>query len=337
MQKSVFVFDPTIEDTQSKVRGIGRYLQILRENFFDEFVFSGKLPTKNQQSAVFVNPFFNFLQKPTTLKRVAKKQIAIIHDLIPLKYPHHFPVGIKGTIYITLNKLALKNYDIVITDSLASKRDIVDILGLPENKIKVVYPCLPKVFLNSKPITSDQQSTTDYCLYVGDATWNKNLVNLAKAIKKTNITCVFVGKIFETKHSIAHPWQRELQEFLLLTDNDRRFIFKGFIPDEELISLYQNALFNILPSRDEGFGFSYVEASNNGCPSLLADIEVLREISEGAAMFADPESIEDLQEKIGIMTSDVTLRKKIGQKAKERSSFFNQKQFKTSVEKILFS
>lgn len=356
MQKSVFVFDPTIKDTQSKVRGIGRYMQILRENFSDEFIFTSrienwKLKTEN---AVFINPFFNFLQKPLTLKRVAKKQVAIIHDLIPLKYPTHFPIGLKGTIYTTLNKLALRNYDIVITDSLASKKDVVDILRLPASKIKVVYPCLSKIFTNLKFEIRNLNSNSklkisNYCIYVGDATWNKNLVNLAKAIKKAGVTCVFVGKVFVTSHfeprrldkinngrtATVNPWQKELQEFLILADGDPRFIFKGFVPDEELISLYQNAIFNILPSRDEGFGFSYLEASNCGCPSLLADISVLREISGGAALFTDPQNVDDLHEKIKIMTNDVTLRKEIAQKAKERSGFFTMEQFKKSMEKIL--
>src|SRR3989338_805347 len=111
MQK-VFVYDPTLKDKKSAVRGIGRYLQILKENF-PEWTFTNNL-TMNQwnNELIFINPFFNFLQRPLTLNRVAKKQIAVIHDLIPLKYPSHFPPGIKGSIYILLNKYALRNYDL---------------------------------------------------------------------------------------------------------------------------------------------------------------------------------------------------------------------------------
>ena len=114
----VFVYDPTLKDKQSSVRGIGRYLQILKENFADEFEFVSNLSSRiyNPRS-IFVNPFFNFLQPPLTFRRIARKQIAVIHDLIPLKYPAHFPAGIKGSIYILSNKLALKNYDLIITDS----------------------------------------------------------------------------------------------------------------------------------------------------------------------------------------------------------------------------
>ena len=380
--KKVFVYDPTTSDKQSAVRGIGRYLQILKENF-PEWSFVDKLTMKQiNNETIFINPFFNFLQPPLTFRRLAKKQIAVIHDLIPLKYPFHFPAGVFGNINIFLNKLALKNYDLIITDSEASKKDIIDILRIEEKKIKVIYPCLPKLFLNSPPVISSEArnlakrnlsslSSLDFsvvsllrndmgekfCLYVGDATWNKNLVNIARAIKIADVNCVFVGKVFgqvakvaseetlreadcrdnrqslaeEECHerlNLAHPWQKELKEFFELAKDDKRFIFTGFVPDFELIKLYQQASFNILPSRDEGFGFSYVESSQFGCPSLLSDIPTLREISDGNALFADPNNSQDIAEKIKEIYSDRILRNKIELSVKKRSEFFSPEKFK---------
>src|SRR3990167_9662390 len=188
----VFVFDPTESDKLSSVRGVGRYLRLLKENFSD-WTFTGNPGSKiYHQGSIFINPFFNFLQPPISLKRFAPRQFAVIHDLIPLKYPKHFPAGIRGKINISLNKIALKNYDLIITDSEASKKDIIDILGLPDNKIKVVYPCLSRSFTENASLDSSASPQNDiggkFCLYVGDATWNKNLVNLAKAIKIINVT-----------------------------------------------------------------------------------------------------------------------------------------------------
>jgi glycosyltransferase involved in cell wall biosynthesis len=304
----------------SKVRGVGRYLQILRENF-PSWHFTDRLQANNYElPTIFVNPFFNFLQTPVTIKRIAKKQIAVIHDLIPLKYPEHFPVGIKGRLNIFLNKLALKNYDIVVTDSEASKKDIIQLLGITEKKLKVIYPCLPRLFVNSelriqnselknkKNLNSKFKSglsilDSKFCLYVGDATWNKNLVTLAGAIKKINVTCVFVGKIFqrnEITDIYSHPWQQELKKFIEETKNDKRFIFAGYVKDEALIQLYQHARCNILVSRDEGFGFSYLEAASQGCPSVLSDIQVFRETSSSkGALFASPEKPDDIANAIG--------------------------------------
>ncbi|MFA6016967.1 MAG: glycosyltransferase family 1 protein [Patescibacteria group bacterium] len=352
MQK-VFVYDPTLEDKQSSVRGVGRYLQVLKENF-PEWTFTNKLATNhNSLDTVFINPFFNFLQKPLTLRRIANKQIAVIHDLIPLKYPSHFPAGIRGTINIVLNKFALRNYDLIITDSEASKKEIIDILGLSDKKIKVVYPCLPKVFSMKYKVSSIKKinnefeilntkyfiPNTSFCLYVGDATWNKNLVALARAIKIANVNCVFVGKVFgNNNHPILnHPWNLELKQFFELTKDDKRFIFAGFVPDSELIKLYQQASFNILPSRDEGFGFSYLEAANFGCPSLLSGIPVLREISAGNALYIDQKDPDKIAEKIKEINYDKILRKRLSDYAKKRSKFFSAEKFREEIRSVLVS
>ena len=62
MDKKVFVYDPTASDTQSAVRGIGRYLQILKENFPDWTFSSSLTPNPSSLTPIFINPFFNFLQ-----------------------------------------------------------------------------------------------------------------------------------------------------------------------------------------------------------------------------------------------------------------------------------
>ncbi len=362
MIKKVTIYDPTASDKFSSVRGIGRYLQILKESFGESWIFTDDVGRISADS-IFVNPFYNFLKFPLSLKRIAKKQIAVIHDLIPLKYPSHFPPGIKGSIYILLNKLTLKNYDLIITDSEVSKKDIVEILKIKNQKVKIIYPCLPRSFLKLKIENLNLNKNLklkieNFCLYVGDATWNKNLVNLARAIKIANVTCVFVGKVFDLATgvetsgipavppqaggkkvrqapSLNNPWQKELKEFYELTKDDKRFIFAGFIPDSELFKLYEQASVNLLLSRAEGFGFSYLEAANFSCPSLLSDIPVLKEISGNQALFADPDNPPDMAKKINEICFDKTLRNKIGVSAKKRSKFFSSEKFKKSLMSLL--
>lgn len=346
---AVYVYDPTVNDPLSKVRGVGRYLQILRENFSKEFNFTNNLSSMLYvSSSILINPFFDFLKPPLFIRRVAKKQIAVIHDIIPLKYPEHFPAGFRGNISIVLNQFALRNYDVIITDSQASKKDIVELLHIEENRVRIVYPTLPKIFqtahrhlerserssvnasLDSSSIRSQNDKIPNsFCLYVGDATWNKNLVNLAKAIKKINVTCIFVGAIFKSPPPHNHSWQRELKAFLNETIGDKRFVFTGYLPDKELIKLYQQAKINILPSQDEGFGFSYLEAASLGCPSVLANIPVLIEISnKRGAVFAKPNNPEELANTIAEIYFNPKLQNSLGSEAKRRSKFFSQKQFK---------
>jgi len=361
MTSSVFVFDPTVGDVQSKVRGVGRYLQILREKFSSEWTFVSDL-TSIPHDSTFINPFFNLLSPAISHKRLAKRQIAVIHDLIPLKYPEHFPIGLRGKLNAYLNKRALKNYDHIVTDSEASKKDIVDMLHIDEKHISVIYPVLPKIFIdnqNTKTVI-DESLPSKYCLYVGDATWNKNLVTLARAIKEINVTCVFVGKVFEIlrgeiknlsesqlseqamservdleenflSRQLTHPWQQELKNFLIETKDDKRFIFKGFVPDEKLIQLYKQSRVNILSSRDEGFGFSYLEAASQGTPSVLSDIPVFREISGGkGALFVQPNDVSSLANTIGELYFRNGKRDESAIEAFQQSKKFINHSFKTN-------
>jgi len=378
MHSPVIVFDPTVNDKLSRVRGVGRYLQILKENLPKNTIFTDKIERINTDF-IFINPFFNFIRPPLLMKKVARKQIAVIHDLIPLKYPEHFPIGIRGNINVWLNKFALKNYDLIVTDSEASKKDIVQMLKIQPEKVKVIYPCLPKIFTNSELKIENLKLNENwklkignsFCLYVGDATWNKNLVNLAKAVKIANVSCVFVGKIFEVlthkvtgvedegiptarsrgvlieralagknprqAPSLNHPWQKELREFLKLTNSDKRFIFAGFIDDYKLIKLYEQAKANILVSRDEGFGFSFVEAANFGCPSVLSNISVLKELADDSAIFADPDNPNDIADKIIEIYFGKDLRTELGFKAQQRSKYFSQEGFRSQFAKLLKS
>jgi len=371
---AIYCYDPTKSDSLSKVRGVGRYLQILKENFPKWHFSSSLTPNPYTLKPIFINPFFNFLQPPLISKRIAKRQIAVIHDLIPLKYPKYFPVGIRGRINIFRNKLALKDYDLIVTDSHASKKDILYILKIKEEKIRVIYPTLPKIFNqvdSSKKLvdrkeknqnSNPQLLATNYYLYVGDATWNKNLVNLAKAIKIANITCVFVGKVFEgmvesskkqivredanqnpnysllTTNYLKHPWQREFKSFLKETEGDKRFVFLGFVPDAQLIQLYQNAIGNLLISRDEGYGFSYLEAATNSTPSILSNLNVFREVSKNkGALYVNPENPTNIAQAINQLYSNKELRNKLSKEAQERSRFFNPRKFTEAFLKIINS
>ena len=329
----LYIYDPTAADELSKVRGIGRFMQILHENISDAAFISD---IKNVPfDSIFLNPFFNMLAAPLITKRIAKKQMVMIHDVIPLKHPREFPIGIRGMINVFRNKRSLKNYDVILTNSEASKQDIINILKLDPKKIHVMYPITAEIFRKASPQnqkTTEENSPTEiinsqYCIYVGDGTWNKNLVNLAKAIQIADVHCVFVGKVF-SKAPTSHPWQKELLHFFQETKNDPRYVFPGYIPDDVLIDLYKNAFCNVLVSRDEGFGFSFVEAAALRVPSILSDIPALRETAANCALFANAEDPHDIAEKLKQMKTDTIVRKQFADAAYERSKEFSPEKLK---------
>ena len=172
---------------------------------------------------------------------------------------------------------------------------------------------------------------------MGDGTWNKNLVTLALAIKKTKIVCKFVGKIFSDTNPehYTHPWQKDLQQFFELTKNDKQFIFTGFVTDKELLNLYVQAKLNILLSRDEGFGFSYVEASSQGCPSLLSDRPIFHEIAGVNAEFVDCDNPDTIAKAITSLTNDSKKLETLSLGALEQAKKYNSDSFKKRLLEVV--
>ncbi len=330
MSSRVIVYDTTTSDHLSKVRGIGRYLQVLKEAL-PNALFTSDLSEASSHD-VLINPFVNFLTAPLINKRFVQKQIAVIHDLIPLKYSEHFPSGVRGKLNIFTNKQALKHYDTIVTDSEASKKDLMSLLKIPHAKIEIIYPALQKIFFGKN---KSDRSPEPFCIYVGDATWNKNLAKMARAVLLADVQCVIVGKVFNTMGGLDHPWQRELKQFFEIAKDDPHFIFPGYVSDEELLSLYQKASCNLLVSRDEGFGYSYFEAASQGTPSVLSDIPVFKETAGNAAVFVDHNDEEAIADGIHKLMTDKISRNKISRKLKEQSKKVAPETFQRNISKLL--
>lgn len=337
-----FVFDPSFIDKGSRLRGGGRFIQLLKENLIEDVEFIRSLKAVSKEDTLVI-PFFNPFSRPPLFNRIAKKQILVIYDVIPLKYASHFPVGMKGSFFLTLHKLALQNYDTIVTISKHSKEDISKTLSINENKIQIVYPILAQSFLNeSKGNIKPYNLPKKYLLYVADVNWNKNIATMAKAVIKAGVPLVCVGKVFEKLNnniekmkllqSLSHPWLSEFKSFVEETYNNPLFIFPGYVPDDDLELLYQNSIANVLLSRDEGYGFSYLEAASQKTPSLLSDTPIFKEIALDTALFAKPDSVTDIVKKIKELEA---VRDEMGKKAYERSLFFSPQTFRKRWKEVI--
>src|SRR5690606_34821650 len=108
--------------------------------------------------------------------------------------------GIKGKLRFEKQKLALKTASGVITDSESSKTDIIERLGIPAEKVHVVYLAANPNLVAQKDavigkILKRYQLPKEYLLYVGDINYNKNIPQLIKMVKflPENLHLVCVG------------------------------------------------------------------------------------------------------------------------------------------------
>ncbi|MEK6808283.1 MAG: glycosyltransferase, partial [Nanoarchaeota archaeon] len=210
-----------------KDRGIGYYTQNLLEVLkqdqtleIQEFTNISEV----RRADVIHYPWFDFFFHSLSLKRPSPT-VVTVHDVIPLKFAEHYPVGFRGKLNFILQKWALKSCKILITDSQASQRDIVKYLKIPLEKIEVIYLAADaqfKILPDAKLLyTKRKYKLPDqFLLYAGDANWVKNIPFLIRGfneiIKSQNaagLGLVLIGEVFLKKvERINHPELKSLKE-----------------------------------------------------------------------------------------------------------------------------
>jgi len=256
-------------------------------------------------------------------RKVGKKMVVTIQDLIHLVYPKNYPCGTRGKLYFHLQKQRLRNVDAVITISETSKKDIVRFLGIHPDKVHVVYLAPKKIFkkLRDEEIRKVRKKynlPNKFILYVGDVNHNKNVLGLIKACKLARTPLVIVGKqaleleehglnlnnlkgprdwvrfLFDIPHPELVHYNDLLDEFR----NGNAIIRTGFVPDEDLVAIYNLASVYCQPSFYEGFGLPVLEAMACGTPVVISKTNALVEVTGGACLVADPMDYQDMSGKI---------------------------------------
>lgn len=203
----------------------------------------------------------------------------------------------------------------MITISETSKKDIVRFLGIPQERVHVIYLAAREIYKS----ISDQKLLTKikskynlpdrFVFYVGDVNYNKNLLGLCQACKLAKIPLVIAGKQAASKDfDRTHPENKPLVKLLREYGEDTDVMRIGFVPDEDLAGIYNLASLYCQPSFYEGFGLPVVAAFASGCPVVASKTQALVEIAEPGAIFADPKDPADIAEKISMILKDLTLR-----------------------------
>jgi len=263
-------------------------------------------------------PYFGIFINTLPIFKPAKTVITI-HDLIPLLYPKHYPPGLKGRWRLSEKKLLIKNVDAIITDTETSKKDIVRFLGVSPDKVHVVYLAPAKHFkkLDKRQTASVKEKYNlpdKFVLYVGDINFNKNIPNLIRACKIAKLPLVICGKqaldVEELGNDLTslkgprdwvrflfgkpHPELAHYKEILKGFQENKNIKRLGFVPDLDLVAVYNLATVYCQPSLYEGFGLPVLEALACGIPVVAAKTQALVEIAEGAAVFVDPKDPKDI-------------------------------------------
>lgn len=239
-------------------------------------------------------------------------QIMTIHDVSHERYPEWFSKNYNRFYHFMMPRIGRKAHA-VLTVSKFSKKEIVDTLGLDADKIHVVHSNVPfrnkpskDEILNYQPDPSRER----YIIAVSTMDPRKNFIRLVEAFEKINDKSVKLYIIGMSFKAFNTP---DLQK--LISDNVH---LPGYIPDDALQKMYQDALLSVYPSLYEGFGLPPLESMTYGCPVINSDIPALREVSGDAALYVDPYSVEDITARINQLLEDEALRQDLRLKGLEQ-------------------
>lgn len=243
--------------------------------------------------------FFNYVVPP----RIRGKVITTVHDLTYLRYPE--TVDSRNLRRLKAGtKRSIEQSDRVLTVSEFSKREMVELLGVSEEKISVV----PNAASYTDELTDFEELrrkyaiTGPYILYVGTIEPRKNLIRLIKAFE-----------LLKSEHKLPHKlvlaggsgWKNdEIFDAARSSPFSGDIIFTGYISGAEKNTLYKNASLFAFPSLYEGFGIPPLEAMHWGCPVVTADAASLPEVTGNASELVDPMSTESIADGIWRVLSD---------------------------------
>lgn len=258
------------------------------------------------------------------------RYVLTVHDLVPLRFPASVSWKHRWYFRIALGHL-VQLADVIIVDSEATKKDLLDVYPGLKSSIEVIYLGIDhtRFFQAAGGRLGDelrrkyQIRDEPYILFVGVLEPKKNLPNLLRAFERLRRTwkngrdhqLVLAGPkgwMVEEIFSVAK--EEGLQEWAIIP---------GAIEDEDLPALYCGAEVFVFPSIYEGFGLPPLEAMACGVPVITSDTSSLPEMVGDAAITVSPYDIEGLAAAMRRVLEDQTLREEMRQKGLQRVQYFS--------------
>lgn len=273
---------------------------------------------------IFFAPHFNFIN-------ISKKTkfIITVHDVSFLRYGEFFSWR-KNFWHWALNiKKLLHRADKIVAVSENTKNDLVELLSLPEDKIKVIYSGAnfsPSVVSEKEKIDKflkEKYLKQGYILFLSNIEPRKNIINLIKAYNYLreerndlkDIQLVIAGapgwkheKIFETWHKSEYK-------------NDIKFL--GYIDEDEKELLYSGARVFAYPSFYEGFGFPPLEAMSFQVPVVSSNVSSLPEVLGNSALLIDPFRAQELKDALIMALTNEDVRQRLITRGIKKVQEFN--------------
>lgn len=261
--------------------------------------------------------FFDYIVPP----RISGKVITTIHDMTYVRYPEM--MNQKNLRRIRRDfEYSLERSARILTVSEFSKREIMEQLHIPAEKISVVYnaPALREEAADFEAVAEKYQIDNPYILYVGTIEPRKNLARLLKAFQ-----------LMKKEQGIEHKlvlaggsgWKnKEIYQMAESLPCAQDVIFTGYVSEGEKSALYRHAAVFAFPTLYEGFGIPVLEAQSCGVPVLTSDCSSLPEVGGDGGLYVNPYDEKAIAQGLWKLLADRELAEKL-----VRAGYENRKRF----------
>jgi glycosyltransferase involved in cell wall biosynthesis len=270
------------------------------------------------------------------LRLAGKPLFSTLHDLIPLRLPHATMEN-KKYYYHLVQKL-LNECDRVVTVSDCSKRDIMDMFKVPEQKIFNTYQAV-EVDGVASAMTDDMVDEMlrhnfgvgyrEYYLFVGAIEPKKNVSRLvdAYALSATSRPLLIAGRLgWQYDVDVKKMSDQKFQPVPITgqkTRPPRTVQHLDYVKREALLLLMRGARALVFPSLYEGFGLPALEAMALGTPVITSNTSSLPEVCGNAARYVDPYDIGSIAAAIRDLDNDEDLIHELSVRGKEQTKLFS--------------
>lgn len=246
-----------------------------------------------------------------------KPCVVTIHDMIYERLGHVFKELARDQLVQRRKQLTAQRADHIIVVSEATKRDVVDWLGIDPAKISVIHLANSLVPVDHEPYLTDE--SVPYLLFVGNRAYYKNFVGLLQAIREllvryqVRLVCAGGGAFNAEEHALLRALRVQ------------NWVVQRAIDDQTLSGLYQRAIGFLFPSYYEGFGLPVLEAFACNCPCIVSNKGSLPEVAADAALYMDPARTDSMAEAVEQLLNNAALRQTLIRKGRRRLAHFSWK------------
>jgi glycosyltransferase involved in cell wall biosynthesis len=198
----------------------------------------------------------------------------------------------------TILPVVARRADRVITVSEYSRKDIGENLGVPVDKISVVYNGINDMYFGGQSTKPEFDLPDRYLLYVGAKSERKNVRGVLEAFGE-------LKREYDTGHKLVLVGPHENPTYDPLTIDSSDVIVPDYLREPELKYVYEAADVFLFPSYHESFGLPVVEAAACETPVVTTDRGAIPEVIGNHAEFVNPDEPKDIaQGVINLLTDE---------------------------------